>query len=149
MQGRPVAAENPLAMTKRALAVPLLFASSLAAGCISDQTSPGCLFATDPPGARVVVDGGDTGFATPCNLELDMTEPHTVEFHLPGYAVAKRELEPSETWEVVPWSDGDIGLNTWRFPLFLTFVGLLFPLRFDDDLAPSRVYVPLEVETQD
>ena len=120
----------------------------LASSCVWNVASPGVVLATNPPGARVVVNGHDTGFATPCHVDLNRADRHEVEFHLAGYAVAKRRLEPSETWDTVLWKDGDIGLSVWRFPIFLTFRGLFFPFRQDDNLAPQRIYVPLEVATE-
>lgn len=107
------------------------------------------MLATDPPGARVLLDGRDTGFATPCHLELDLTRVQEVAFTLEGYREASRTLRPAETWTVVPWRDGDMRLSTWRFPIFLTFGGFLFPFRVNEDLAPSRIFVPLEVATED
>jgi hypothetical protein len=126
----------------------LLFAIACAlSSCVLDTSSPGVYLATNPPGARVHVDGYDTGFATPCAIALETSKPHDVTFELEGYASATRHLVPNPTWEVVPWSDGDVGASRWRFPIFLTFQGFFFPFRHSNDLAPSRVYVPLEVAT--
>ena len=126
----------------------LALACALAlSSCVMDVSSPGVYLATNPPGARVIVDGYDTGFATPCAIELETSEPHEVRFELDGYAPATRKLVPNPRTTVVPWSDGDIGATKWRFPIFLTFAGFFFPFRVDNDLAPSRVYVPLEVDT--
>jgi len=116
--------------------------------CVASTASPGVFFATNPPGARVFVNGEDSGFATPCAISLDKTREHEVAFVLDGYDVARRDLFPNTRWTATSWSDGDIGLSLWRFPLFLTFQGLFFPFGEDDDLVPSRLYVPLEIATE-
>ena len=121
----------------------------LCASCLSNTASPGVFLATDPPGARVYVDGADSGFATPCSISLNKTVEHEVAFLLDGYEIARRELYPSTHWTVVPWSDGELDVGIWRFPLFLTLEGLLFPFGEDDNLVPSRVYVPLEIATEE
>lgn len=133
------------------MAGPAPFALALAAAlssCVLDVSSPGVYFATSPPGARVVVDGRDSGFATPCAIELTRSEEHEVTFELAGYEPARRTLIPNTTTTVVPWTDGDIGATKWRFPIFLTFTGFFFPFRVNNNLAPSRLYVPLEVATE-
>ena len=131
---------------------PPLLAIALAAllfpSCVLDTSSPGVFLATSPPGARVYVDGVDSGFATPCAIDLEPSDAYEVEFRLPGYAPASRQLVPVNQTTVVPWSDGDIGATKWRFPIFLTFTGFFFPFRDSSNLAPKRVYVPLEVATE-
>lgn len=127
----------------------LLLASLLSTGCVSSTASPGVFLATNPPGARVYVDGADTGFATPCSISLNKTVEHEVAFLLDGYEVARRELVPNTHWTVIPWSDGELDVGIWRFPLFLTFRGLLFPFGENDNLVPSRVYVPLQIATEE
>ncbi len=119
----------------------LVFACS----CIMNTSSPGVLLATRPPGARVLLNGQDSGFATPCTLDLDGDTE--VTFQLEGYQDARRQLLADRVWHRVRWKDGDIGPQTWRFPLFLTFGGLFFPWRYETNLFPERVYVPLEVST--
>ena len=116
--------------------------------CVMDMSSPGVFLATNPAGARVLVDGYDTGFATPCAIDLDSSKQHDVTFELEGYAPSTRRLVPNPTTTVVPWTDGDIGASKWRFPIFLTFRGFFFPFRTRNNLAPARVYVPLEVATE-
>ena len=129
------------------LTLAVLIATALSS-CVMDVSSPGVFLATNPAGARVLVDGYDSGFATPCAIDLDPSKPHDVTFALEGYAEATRRLVPNPTVTVVPWADGDIGASKWRFPLFLTLDGFFFPGRSRNNLAPARVYVPLEVATE-
>lgn len=129
------------------MALSALFLAS-ATSCLNVAT-PGVLLSTNPPGARVLIDGVDSGFATPCALSLEITAPHEISFELDGYQTARRTVVPNESFHVVPWWDGDVGLVVWRFPIFLTFNGLFLPLRQNDNVIPNRIYVPLEVATQD
>lgn len=125
--------------------VPLLLALG-ASSCVLNSGSPGVMLATSPPGARVLLDGADSGFATPCWIDVD--EDASVRFELEGYRAAERELVFDTRVWLVPWWDGDIGARTWRFPTFLTFFGLLLPVRYERNVFPKRVYVPLEVATE-
>lgn len=122
--------------------------AGLLQGCMVVRP-PGVLFATEPPGANVVINGRDSGFATPIELDLDRGKMHTVEFKLDGYDTAVRHLDPSLRVHVVPWYDGDLGPKIWRFPLYLTFFGLIAPVRINNGLVPGRIYVPLRVATED
>ena len=151
IQIRPIRPSTLTTRMRSSLALSVLWVLGLSffsTACVASTASPGVFFATNPPGARVFVNGADTGFATPCAISLDKTREHEVAFVLDGYDVARRELFPNTRWTATPWSDGDIGLSVWRFPLFLTFEGLFFPFGEDDDLVPSRVYAPLEIATE-
>ena len=52
----------------RVLLAPALLATLSA--CAEIRRDPGVMFASNPSGARVVVDGVDSGFVTPCHLDL-------------------------------------------------------------------------------
>ena len=52
---------------------------------VFDRKPPGVNFSTTPPGAAVILDGTDSGFATPCIIDLDEGERAMV-----GPLVAKR-----------------------------------------------------------
>lgn len=140
-----------------ACACALLFAA-LALGCTSatktpiefayNTSSPGVSLSSQPPGARVLIDGEDSGFFTPCVLALDRDEKQRVRFELPGYEPALRVLEPNTRRTYIPWSDGDLGSARWRFPLFLPLGAVLVPLKVDDSHSPWRVHVKLRLSAQ-
>jgi hypothetical protein len=112
-------------------------------GCL-DITPAGTLFASDPPGARVLVDGRDSGWVTPCMIDLDEEEAHQVSLELPGYAARTLSLQPARRVHFLTWS---YGLNGWnvrgRFPLFLPTADLLLPFRENEALSPARIFVRL------
>jgi len=98
---------------------------------------------SEPPGARVVVDGRDSGFVTPCHLTLDMSR-HEVELRLPGYAPGTVSLEPSRWREAVLWKDMSLRPDVWRFPLWLNLEDSVEPVKFHQDLSPGHVFVRLQ-----
>ncbi|MDE0891894.1 MAG: PEGA domain-containing protein, partial [Planctomycetota bacterium] len=50
---------------------PLLLALLGAASCFSVQPAPTLSLSTHPPGALVLINGEETGFATPCILAVE------------------------------------------------------------------------------
>lgn len=114
----------------------------LAASCRS-VSPPGVSISTHPPGARVVIDGADSGFVTPCNLDLDDGSVTQVTLELPGYVSAVRLLaDDSQSWYVA-WGHGNVGVRTWRFPLWLRFQDLFMPIERSSGKMPRRVFVRL------
>lgn len=122
--------------------LPLLLLASLA-GCL-DITPPGTSFASDPAGARVLVDGRDSGWVTPCAFTLDDDETHLVSFALVGYTPREVLLVPDDRQSVITWYQGVNGVrSTVRFPILLPTIDFLLPLREVQTLAPGRVFVRL------
>ena len=128
----------------RPLLAPLLFAAlAFQASCLNVSPA-GTTFASEPPGARVHVDGHDSGWVTPCLIALDEEETHVVTLELDGYAPREVLLGPDERLGIVDWRLGVNGVkSTIRFPLLLPAGDLLFPLCEVCTLAPSRVFVRL------
>jgi len=115
-----------------------------ASSCVAIERPPGVVIASNPPGARVLVDGEDTGFVTPCNLGLPH-DPATIDLLLPGYQPAQIKLEPTSETHIMPWRDGMAGYNTWHFPLWLNIVDFLTPIKHTRRLSPGRIHVPLRL----
>jgi hypothetical protein len=112
-------------------------------GCL-DITPPGTLFASDPPGARVLLDGRDSGWVTPCRIALDEEQAHRVSLELPGYAARSISLQPARRVHFLTWAYGVNGWNVrGRFPLFLPTADLLLPFRENEALSPARIFVRL------
>jgi len=122
--------------------VPAALVLLLAASCQILQHAPGVVVASDPPGARVLIDGEDTGFVTPCNLGLPQA-PKTLQLVLPGYQVAVIELHSGSTSEVVGWSEAMAGYNTWHFPLWLNLDDFTSPVKYTATTIPHRIFVPM------
>ncbi len=124
---------------------PRLAACLLAAlsGCLS-ETPPGAFFATTPPGARVRVDGRDTGFVTPCEIDLAGEGRVRVDLELQGYAPARVVLAERSDTTVVGWSHGVAApIGGLHFAPFLGAPDLFLPFRPDHGHHPQRVHVRL------
>jgi len=123
------------------LVLPLLAALTCLAGCMS--ASPcGVTVASEPPGARVHVNGRDSGWVTPCQIALDAEETHVVTIVMDGFAPRELVLEPLRRHGIVAWHQGVNGVkSTIRFPLLLPTTDLLLPFRESQALAPGRVFV--------
>jgi hypothetical protein len=118
-------------------------APALLAGCIN-VSPPGTSFASDPPGARVHIDGRDSGWVTPCLVALDEGEPHVVTLALDGYAPREVVLRPLTRNGVVAWYQAVNGVkSTIRFPLLHPTEDLLLPFRASHALSPGHVFVRL------
>lgn len=100
--------------------------------------------ASDPPGARVLVDRKDSGFVTPCRLALDPDDSYRIDFEYPGYRTATRLLESDRHTEVRLWDEMHISPRVWNFPLWLNMGDFFTPIRTMKTLSPGRVYVRLE-----
>ena len=130
----------------RSLLIPLLLAAGTLSGCI-DITPSGTFFASDPPGARILVDGRDSGWVTPCLIDLDEDEPHAVRIELSGFSAREVELGTHRRLHFIPWWYGVNSINIrGRFPLFLPTFDLLMPYRENDALSPARIFVHLRPE---
>lgn len=127
-----------------ALSLPLALAS-----CVEIVREPGVMFASNPSGARVVVDGVDSGFVTPCHIDLERTT-HDIDLVLEGYAPASVHIDDGgDTWLIL-WDEAYVNENTWRFPLWLNARDGLFPVKVERTYEPARIYVNLRLaESQD
>lgn len=103
-------------------------------------------FASDPPGASVLVDGVDTGFVTPCMLDIPDEDSRRVDIRLTGYQPATRYLTLQRGGELVYWRDSITRLETWRFPLWLGSEDFFIPYKRRGGESPARVYVRLRRE---
>lgn len=115
----------------------------LASACLN-VTPPGTRFASEPPGARVHVDGRDSGWVTPCQIALDPESRHQVTIALEGYEPRAIELVPELRRGIVSWRQGaNAARSTVSFPILLPMGDFLFPLRQSEALAPGSVFVRL------
>ncbi|MDF1836391.1 MAG: PEGA domain-containing protein [Planctomycetota bacterium] len=111
---------------------------------VSCSSTPPVHFASSPPGARILIDGQDSGFVTPTSLDIRNKEHRQVEFVLPGFKTAVRNLRNGKRVNYVFYEDWVAHYNTWRFPLWLN-VGDFFQQRtvLKGEL-PSRLFVQMQ-----
>jgi hypothetical protein len=121
--------------------VPLV---GLLCGCIEFRQTPGVLFSSAPSGARIVVDGVDSGFVTPRHLDLSR-ERHDVDLVLEGYTPTSVRIDAGgEIW-LIHWDEAWVNAQTWRFPLWLNARDGLFPIKVENSYGPSRIHARLKL----
>ena len=83
----------------------LLTAVLLSQGCmVFDKNNP-VVLSSDPAGARVLVNQKDSGFVTPCVLDLNTGKLERIDLVYPGYQTATRVLTPDRQLWLILWSD--------------------------------------------
>src|SRR5262245_607284 len=118
-----------------------------AASCVN-VSPPGTAISSEPSGARVNVDGRDTGWVTPCLIALDEEQTHVVQVALEGYAPREFVLTPDHRLLIVSWDHAVTGTkSTLHFPTRLPIYDFLFPFREYETLAPGRVFLRLRPES--
>ncbi len=134
---------------RSSLSVATFAAALLTAGCVELLPAPGVMFASTPSGARVIVDGEDSGFVTPCHIDLARAT-HDVDLVLEGYKPASVHIdEGGDTWLIL-WDEAWVNAQTWHFPLWLNVRDGVFPIKVERMLEPARIYVRMSlVESQD
>lgn len=112
---------------------------ALTFGCAAPKAS---VFATDPPGARVIINGDDSGFVTPCRINLS-NDTHEIDFELPGYATADRTIRANKQRYAILYNEWLGATNTWKFVFWLSVVDVFRPLKTISRQSPQRVFVRL------
>lgn len=123
-------------------------AAALALQACLTVTPPGILVASSPPGARILVDGRDSGLVTPCNIDVGHQD-QWIQLELQGYATTALRLKEHTTRELVPWDQGIVRPPSWPFPLFLPGKDLFLPYRTDESPLPSRIFVELRLAAEE
>jgi len=114
------------------------------AACIFLPQPGNVTFASDPPGARVLIDKKDSGFVTPCALALTRNSHTRLDIELPGYVTATRYLTSDHQVYVILWREMYVSSRTWHFPMWLNVRDFFVPIKYDKTMAPGRVFVRLE-----
>ncbi len=137
----------PLVRSRTPARLACLAAALLLASCSTMGRGRHVAFASDPPGARVVVDGKDSGFVTPCHIALPTDATQQVDLVLPGHKKETRVLTPKQETDVVFWQEAYIREQVWRFPLWLALPDFVAPVKAKTVLLPARVFVRMERES--
>lgn len=119
-------------------------ACSTLEGCMLLDRSTKVSLASDPPGAKVLVNKKESGFVTPCVIALDPGDDQRIDLEYPGYVTATRVLTPDHQAYAVLGRDMYIRPEVWRFPLWLNTRDVFVPVKYDRTLSPGRLYVKLE-----
>jgi len=106
------------------------------------------LITSEPPGARILVDGIDTGKTTPTMLELGglLDSNHAIILQKKGYRPSGRMIYAYTEGYTSLVIDGVADLGLPPFPLFWTQGDFLTPLGVRWNHVPHDIYVRLYKE---
>jgi hypothetical protein len=106
------------------------------------------LITSEPLGAKITVDGTDTGRTTPARLEIggNFGRDHTVVLTKKGYRPAARRLYQWTEGYTSKWIDGAYDEVMFPLPFFWTAGDFVFPFGIRGALLPAELYVRLERE---
>jgi len=136
--GNSVAAKTTRAAVA---AVPYVVGAYVATAVVNAfPESRGVMIASQPVGARVLIDGKDSGFATPCCLALERKKQR-IDLVLDGYQKASRIVADDNRTYLIYWDEAFLGINTYHFPTFLNFYDGWVPVRFEETYSPERMFV--------
>jgi len=128
----------------------LLLGPLLGLAACRNVSPAGVHVSSEPPGARVSVDGVDSGWVTPCQLALDVEREHELEVGLAGFAPRRILLVPDERRSFVSWNQAVNGLRTrQKVPFLMPADDLLLPFLEVETLAPGRIFVRLRPGRQE
>ena len=114
--------------------------------CTWWQSGENVLVSSQPLGARICIDGQDTGKTTPSRLTIggNFGSDHLLELKKPGYRTARRRLYQHTEGYTSRWNDGVYDLAMLPLALFWTTGDFLTPFGVRGALLPAELHVQLE-----
>lgn len=106
-------------------------------------TPAGTLIASTPSGARILVDGRDSGLVTPREIQLEKGRSHRIVLELAGFALSTLELDEGRRVTLVGWNQAGIRPIRFPLPIFHSSKELFLPVRVDRSSSPWRIHVRL------
>lgn len=122
----------------------LLGITLLCPACVLFQAPRGIVVSSDPPGATVSIDRKDSGFVTPCVLDVNADTDQRVDFSLKGYEPETRFLTPDHEVYAILWREMSVEFRTFDFPFFLNFRDFFAPVKVTETVSPGRIHVRLD-----
>lgn len=121
---------------------------ALLTGCTWWTSQREVLISSQPLGARIAVDGTDTGRTTPARLTIggNFGTDHTVVLTKTGYRPAARRLYQYTEGYTSKLIDAAVAIELPPLPVFWTTGDLVFPFGVRGALLPAELYVQLERE---
>ncbi len=131
--------------------VALTALTALSAGCTWFRSQDDVLFTSEPLGARIFVDGVDTGRTTPAKLPIGGIGgfDHEIRLEKPGYRPAVRRVYQHTEGYTSKWIDGvssDVPLPP--LPVFWTGGDIMFPFAVRAAVVPGELHVKLYREDE-
>jgi hypothetical protein len=127
-----------------------LLALVLAPACTWVHSRDDVLITSEPPGARIWVDGRDTGRTTPAKLTIAgvFGGDHEVELTRKGCRPARRTLVQHTVGYTSMWIDGAYDLAMPTLPFFWTIGDFFFPFGIRAAIVPGELHVRLYREDE-
>lgn len=122
---------------------PILLAAL--AGCTWFHNEPYVLITSEPLGARIAIDGQDTGRTTPTRFDLGdiWGDNHLVELSLPGHRTERRILVQHTDEYTSKWIDGAFAVELPSLPFFWTAGDFVFPFGVKAAVVPGELHCRL------
>jgi hypothetical protein len=113
-------------------------------GCVLFQHPQGISVSSDPPGATGLIAGRETGFVTPCVIDVDPDDDERVDIVLPGHETETRYITSEHEVYSILWREMSVGFDTWNFPLFVDLRDFFVPVKIHERVVPGRIHVKLD-----
>lgn len=128
----------------------LLLIAALSGSCTWFKSNNPVLITSDPPGARIWLDGHDTGKTTPTSFDLagNFGRDHDVRITKKGYRPVERRLYQQTEAYTSRWIDGASSFGLPPLPIFWTPGDLVFPFGVRGQIVPDELHVKLYREDQ-
>lgn len=133
-------------MFRRRLLPVLALAFACLQSCTAWLEKQNVLISSDPMGARIYVDGLDTGHTTPHSLAIggNFGSNHVVRLEKSGYRPANRRLYQHTEGYTSKWIDGAYDAVLIPLPFFWTAGDFLMPFGVRGALLPGELHVQLQ-----
>jgi hypothetical protein len=127
--------------------LPLLLCLPFGA-CTWFSSAERVLVHSEPPGARILVDGKDTGRTTPASLPIGglFGSDHVISLEKKGYRRAHRRTCQYTEGYTSKWIDGAFEAVMPPLPLFWTAGDFVTPFGVRSAVIPGELWVVLERE---
>lgn len=118
------------------------------AGCTYFQGDARVLVTSTPPGARILVDGEDSGRTTPSMVDLGgiLGSDHELRIEKRGFDPETRRVYHFTRAYTARWIDGAVELTLWPFPFFWPLGDWVLPAGVRWIYVPHEVHVRLYPE---
>jgi hypothetical protein len=116
--------------------------------CTYWKSHDNVLVTSNPLGARILVDGEDTGKTTPARLTIggNFGTDHIIELTKPGFRSAKRRVYQWTEGYTSRWNDSAYDLGMPPLPLFWTMGDFVTPFAIRGAILPAELYIQLDEE---